>query len=62
MNNVQVSEVGVQEIGQQGQQSGSISETVSWVPDELGRFSHTLLELGVLLAAGHGLQHPQGLQ
>lgn len=43
MDNVQVSQVGVQEVSEQGQQPGSISETVSWVTDELDSFIHRLL-------------------
>lgn len=42
-NNVQVSEVGVEKVGEQGQQSGSVSETVSWVPYELDGFGDSLL-------------------
>lgn len=61
-DNVQVSEVRVEEVGEQGQQSGSVSETVSWVPYELDGFRHGLLQLGVLLVTGHRLQHPQHLQ
>lgn len=59
---MQVSEVRVQEVGEQGQQSGSVSETVSWVPYELDGFRHGPLQLGVLLVRGHRLQHRQHLQ
>lgn len=61
-DNVQVSEVSVEEIGEQGEQSGSVSETVSWVPYELDGLRHRLLQLGVLLVAGHRLQRRQHLQ
>lgn len=42
-NDVQVSEVRVKQVGKQGQQSGSISEAVSWVADELHCFAHRVL-------------------
>lgn len=39
-DNVQISEVRVKEVGEQGQQAGSVSEAVSWVADELDSFIH----------------------
>lgn len=52
-DNVQVSEVRVEEVGEQSQQPGSVSETMSWVPYELHGFRHRLLQVGVLLVTGH---------
>lgn len=41
--NMQVSELGVQEVGEQGQKSGGILEAVSRVADELDSLVHRVL-------------------
>lgn len=61
-DNVQVSEVRVEEVSEQSQQPGSVSETVSRVLDELDGLRHRLLQLDVLLVTVHRLQRRQRLQ
>ena len=54
--------LGVEQVGQQGQQPGSVSQAVAGVADELDGLGHRVLQLSVLLTAGQGLQRGQGLQ